>query len=187
MATVLASTKRWFISHEQATFFIKVVLGSLMIALFAQISVPMYPVPITGQTLAVTVVGLSLGRKAGIAAVLLYLFQGAIGLPVFASGSAGIAAFFGPTGGYLYGFIATVAILGYFSDKGILKSHFMSTVVALIATIATFVFGLTHLSFFVPEGTVLQFGLYPFIIGGIIKAVLAAVLVVPTHQFFSKL
>ena len=122
MATVLASTKRWFISHEQATFFIKVVLGSLMIALFAQISVPMYPVPITGQTLAVTVVGLSLGRKAGIAAVLLYLFQGAIGLPVFASGSAGIAAFFGPTGGYLYGFIATVAILGYFSDKGIVRA-----------------------------------------------------------------
>jgi len=63
----------------------------------------------------------------------------------------------------------------------------MSTIVALIATAATFVFGLIHLSFFVPEGTVLQFGLYPFIIGGIIKAVLAAALVVPTHNFFSKL
>ena len=187
MATVLASTKRWFVSHEQAAFFIKIVLGSLIIALFAQISVPMYPVPITGQTLAVTVVGLSLGRKAGISAVLLYLCQGAIGLPVFASGATGFLTFMGPTGGYLYGFIATVAILGYYSDKGILKSYFMSTVVALIATIATFVFGLIHLSFFVPEGTVLQFGLYPFIIGGIIKAVLAAVLVVPTHKFFSKL
>ena len=187
MSTVLASTKKWFMSNEQAAFFIKVVFGSLMIALFAQISVPMYPVPITGQTLAVTVVGLALGRKAGISAVLLYLGQGAIGLPVFANGAAGLATFFGPTGGYLYGFIASVAILGYFSDKGVLKSYFMSTVVALIATAAVFVFGLIHLSFFVPTESVLQFGLYPFIIGGIIKAVLAAGLVIPTHKFFSKL
>ncbi|MES1964493.1 biotin transporter BioY [Psychrobacter sp. AH5] len=187
MSTVLASTKQWFMSNEQAAFFIKVVFGSLMIALFAQISVPMYPVPITGQTLAVTVVGLALGRKAGVSAVLLYLAQGAMGLPVFATGSAGLAAFFGPTGGYLYGFIASVAILGYFSDKGVLKSYFMSTVVALVATATVFVFGLIHLSFFVPKGSVLQFGLYPFILGGIVKAVLAAGLVVPTHKFFSKL
>ncbi len=187
MSTVLASTKRWFMSNEQAAFFIKVVFGSLIIALFAQISVPMYPVPITGQTLAVTVVGLALGRKAGVSAVLLYLAQGAMGLPVFATGSTGLAAFFGPTGGYLYGFIASVAILGYFSDKGVLKSYFMSTVVALVATAVVFVFGLIHLSFFVPKGSVLQFGLYPFILGGIVKAVLAAGLVVPTHKFFSKL
>lgn len=187
MSTVLASTKQWFMSNEQAAFFIKIVFGSLMIALFAQISVPMYPVPITGQTLAVTVVGLALGRKAGVSAVLLYLAQGAMGLPVFATGSAGLATFFGPTGGYLYGFIASVAILGYFSDKGVLKSYFMSTVVALVATAAVFVFGLMHLSFFVPKGSVLQFGLYPFILGGIVKAVLAAGLVVPTHKFFSKL
>lgn len=187
MTALLTSTKQWFLTNEHAAFFIKVVFGSLMIALFAQISVPMYPVPITGQTLAVTVVGLALGRKAGISAVLLYLAQGAIGLPVFANGVGGIAAFFGPTGGYLYGFIAAVAILGYFSDKGILKSFVMSTLVALVATAAVFVFGLLHLSFFVPSESLLQFGLYPFIIGGIIKAVLAAALVVPTHKFFSKL
>lgn len=187
MSARLVATKQWFLLHEQAAFFIKVVFGSLMIALFAQITVPMYPVPITGQTLAITVVGLGLGRKAGISAVLLYLFQGAIGLPVFAGGSAGLATFFGPTGGYLYGFIASVAILGYFSDKGILKNYLMSTVVALVATVVTLIFGLIHLSFFVPEGTVLQFGLYPFILGGIIKAVLATALVVPTHNLFSKL
>jgi len=187
MTTVLTTTKQWLVSHEQAAFIIKVIMGSLMIALFAQISVPMYPVPITGQTLALTVVGLSLGRKAGVSAVLLYLAQGALGLPVFANGAAGFVTFMGPTGGYLYGFIAAVAILGYFSDKGVLKSFIKSTAVALLATVAVFVFGLIHLSFFVPEGTLLKFGLYPFIIGGIIKAVLAAMLVVPTHRFFSKL
>ncbi len=187
MSARLVSTKQWLLSHEQAAFFIKVIFGSLMIALFAQITVPMYPVPITGQTLAITVVGLGLGRKAGVSAVLLYLFQGAIGLPVFAGGSAGLAAFFGPTGGYLYGFIASVAILGYFSDKGILKNYLMSTVVAFVATAVTLLFGLIHLSFFVPQGSVLQFGLYPFILGGIIKAILATALVVPTHHLFSKL
>lgn len=187
MLAVLVSTKRWFVSHEQAAFFIKVIFGSLMIALFAQISVPMYPVPITGQTLAVTVVGLALGKKAGLSAVMLYLCQGAVGLPVFAGAAAGLTTLLGPTGGYLYGFIAAVAVLGYFSDKGILKSYVMSTAVALFATVMVFIFGLVHLSFFVPKENLLQLGFYPFIIGGIIKAVLAAALVVPTHQFFSKL
>lgn len=187
MLSVLTHTKQWMLTHEQLALMIKAVFGSILIAIFAQVSVPMVPVPITGQTLAVTVVGLSLGRKAGVAAVLLYLFQGAIGLPVFANGVGGIHTFMGPTGGYLYGFVASVAILGYFSDKGVLTSFYKSVFVALIATAATFVFGLIHLSFFVPEGTVLQFGLYPFILGGIIKAVLAAGMVVPTNKLFSKL
>jgi biotin transport system substrate-specific component len=68
-----------------------------------------------------------------------------------------------------------------------LKSYIKSTLVAFVATAAVFVFGLAHLSLFVPTENLLQLGLYPFIIGGIIKAVLAASLVVPTHKFFSKL
>lgn len=64
-------------------------IGATLLAIFAQISVPMYPVPITGQTLALTVVGFAMGRKAATAAVLLYLFEGAIGLPVFAGGASG--------------------------------------------------------------------------------------------------
>ena len=182
----LTQTKKWFVANNATAFMIKAIIGSILIAIFAQISVPMYPVPMTGQTLALTVIGFALGRKAGTAAVLLYLVEGAIGMPVFANGAAGYPILFGPTGGYLLGFIPTVWILGYFSDKGVLTSFWKSIAVALCATIVTFAFGLTQLAFFVPSDKLLQFGLYPFILGGVIKAVLASALVIPTYRFFSK-
>lgn len=187
LTTQLTQTKRWLERNQAVAFWLKTAIGANLIALFAQISVPMYPVPITGQTLALTVVGFALGRKAGTAAVLLYLFEGIIGLPVFANGGAGIGALFGASGGYLIGFVPTAYVLGYFSDKGVLNSFWKSVAVALLATVITFAFGLAQLSLFVPADKVLEFGLYPFIIGGVIKAVLASLLVIPSHKFFSKL
>ncbi|QLB42242.1 MULTISPECIES: biotin transporter BioY [Mannheimia] len=186
-ATQLTQTKRWLEANSTTAFWLKTFIGATLLAIFAQISVPMYPVPITGQTLALTVVGFAMGRKAATAAVLLYLFEGAIGLPVFAGGASGFHHFFGPTGGYLLGYIPTAYFLGYYSDKGVLNSFWKSLFVALIASVITFAFGLAQLSFFVPEGTVLQAGLYPFILGGVIKALLASVLVSPSYKFFSKL
>ena len=183
----LTQTKRWLEANRAFAFILKTVIGANLIAIFAQISVPMYPVPITGQTLALTVVGFALGRKAAVSAVLLYLFEGAIGLPVFANASSGFQTLLGPSGGYLIGFVPTAYVLGYFSDKGILNSFWKSVVVALLATVITFVFGLAQLSLFVPADKVLAFGLYPFIIGGVIKAVLASLLVIPSYKFFSKL
>ncbi len=187
MTAQLSNAKQWFISHQLLAFLTKVVFGSTLIALLAQVSIPMQPVPITGQTLGITIVGFALGRKAGVSAVLLYLYEGVMGLPVFANGASGVAVFVGPTGGYLYGFVVAALILGYFSDKGVLNHVWKSIAVALLASAATFGFGLIHLSFFVPEGTVLQYGLYPFIPGGVIKAILAVMLVTPTYRFFSKL
>ncbi|MGX2949805.1 biotin transporter BioY [Ursidibacter sp. B-7004-1] len=183
----LTQTKRWLEANRAFAFILKTVIGANLIAIFAQISVPMYPVPITGQTLALTVVGFALGRKAAVSAVLLYLFEGAIGLPVFANASSGFQALLGPSGGYLIGFVPTAYVLGYFSDKGVLNSFWKSVAVALLATVITFVFGLAQLSLFVPADKVLAFGLYPFIIGGVIKAVLASLLVIPSYKFFSKL
>lgn len=187
LTTQLTHTKRWLETNRLAAFWLKTIIGANLIALFSQISVPMYPVPITGQTLALTVVGFALGRKAATSAVLFYLFEGVIGLPVFANGSSGLAPLFGTTGGYLIGFVPTAYVLGYFSDKGVLNSFWKSVAVALLATVITFAFGLAQLSLFVPADKVLQFGLYPFIIGGVIKAVLASALVSPSYRFFSKL
>lgn len=187
MTAQLASVKRWFISKDLSAFLIKVVLGANLIALLAQVSIPVGPVPITGQTLGITIVGFALGRNAAVSALLLYLYEGALGLPVFAGGGSGFASFFGPSGGYLFGFVCAAGILGHFSDKGVLKSFWKTIAVAIAATVAIYVPGLIQLSNFVPEGTVFQYGLYPFIPGGIIKAVLASVLVVPAYRFFSKL
>ncbi|MDP8078970.1 biotin transporter BioY [Phocoenobacter skyensis] len=187
MISQLTQTKRWLAVNQNTAFWIKSFIGSALIALFAQISVPMYPVPITGQTLAISVVGLGLGRKAGTTAVLLYLLEGVMGLPVFANGGTGLTSLLGPSGGYLIGFVPSAYLLGYFSDKGILNSFTKSILVALVASAVTFAFGLAQLSFFVPADKLLQLGFYPFILGGIIKAVLAGLLVIPTYKFFSKL
>lgn len=185
--TQLTQTKRWLEANRLLAFWLKTFIGANLIAVFAQIAVPMYPVPITGQTLALTVVGFALGRKAGTAAVLMYLLEGAMGLPVFANGAGGFQHFFGPSGGYLIGYIPTAYVLGYFSDKGVLASFWKSIGVALLASVITFTFGLAQLAFFVPANQVLALGLYPFILGGIIKAALASLLVSPSYKFFSKL
>lgn len=185
--TQLTQAKRWQEANRLVAFWLKTFIGANLIAIFAQISVPMYPVPITGQTLALTVIGFAFGRKAATSAVLFYLFEGIIGLPVFANGASGLAVLLGPSGGYLYGFVPTAFILGYFSDKGVLNSMWKSIGVALIASIITFAFGLVQLSFFVPADKLLAAGFYPFIIGGVIKAVLASVMVAPSYRFFSKL
>lgn len=74
--TQLIQTKRWLEANSITTFWLKTFIGATLLAIFAQISVPMYPVPITGQTLALTVVGFAMGRKAATAAVLLYLLKG---------------------------------------------------------------------------------------------------------------
>ncbi|AHG85602.1 Biotin biosynthesis protein BioY [Bibersteinia trehalosi USDA-ARS-USMARC-190] len=87
----------------------------------------------------------------------------------------------------MWGYIPTAYVLGYFSDKGVLSSFWKSVAVALLASVITFAFGLAQLSFFVPEGKVLELGLYPFILGGVIKAALASLLVSPSYKFFSKL
>lgn len=187
MMTSLTQTKKWFKENEYLGLAIKAFIGSMLIAIFAQITVPLKPVPITGQTLALTVVGFALGRKAGTAAVLLYLFEGLIGLPVFANGNAGLGVLLGPSGGYLIGYVPTAYVLGYFSDKGVLNSFWKSSLVALFASIITFAFGLAQLSLFVPADKVLELGFYPFILGGVIKAFLASLLVVPSYRFFSKL
>src|SRR3546814_6817923 len=78
---------------------------------------PMWPVPMTMQTFAVLLIGLAYGSRLGTATVALYLFEGAIGLPVLATG-AGLAYFAGPTAGYLFGFVAAAAFVGRLADRG---------------------------------------------------------------------
>lgn len=188
MQSFLLETKKRFLDQSLLSFLVKVFIGAQIIALFAQFQIPMYPVPITGQTLGVTIVGFALGAHAGTAAVILYLLEGIAGLPVFSNGGSGLVHFTKPSAGYLIGFIPSACILGYASDSGVLRSVPLSIAAALLSAIVTFAFGLVWLHKFIPSWEVtLQKGLYPFIIGGVIKALIASALVVPTYHFFRKL
>jgi biotin transport system substrate-specific component len=97
-----------------------VVTGSVFIALLAQVAIPLpfSPVPITGQTFAVLLVGVLLGSRRGGLGVLLYLLEGAAGLPFFAGGTAGLARLAGPTGGYLVGFVVAAIVVGLLAERG---------------------------------------------------------------------
>src|ERR1035437_1067738 len=98
-----------------------VIGGSLCVAGMAQIRItlPFTPVPITGQTCAVLLVGAALGARRGAASLLLYLIQGLLGLPFFAGGASGLAYFLGPTVGYLVGFVAAAGLVGLLAARGL--------------------------------------------------------------------
>ncbi|XXQ67790.1 biotin transporter BioY [Neisseriaceae bacterium B1] len=184
MYAQLAASKKWAAHNPTTTFLLQTVIGANLVALGAQLAIPTPFVSISMQSLVVLIVGFALGRKAAVAALLLYLAEGAMGLPVFANGKAGVGVLMGSSGGYLFGFVAMAAILGWASDKGCLKSWWQSGLVALVATAVMFAFGLAQLALFVPQGKVLEYGLYPFIVGGIVKSILGCALVMPAYKFF---
>jgi biotin transport system substrate-specific component len=156
--------------------------GSLLLTVSAKVSIPFYPVPMTLQTLALLVLGFTLGPRCAVAAVLLYLAQGAAGLPVFSGTPAkgiGLAYMAGPTGGFLVGFLASAWLAGWFALRGWTQNLWRAVPAALIAQAVVFLPGLLWLGLlFGFDKPVLAWGLYPFVLGGIVKSLLAAVIVV---------
>jgi len=150
-----------------------VVGASILVALSAQVSIPLPLVPITLQTYAVLVVAVALGRLAA-PALGLYVLEGVAGLPVFAGGTAGAAVLFGPRGGYLAGFVLAAAIVGALAEHG-WDRHVLTALAAMLAgEVAIYALGLPWLARFVPAERVLDVGLMPFIAGDLVKLVLAA-------------
>ena len=158
--------------------------GSMIIAVSAQIAVPMWPVPMTMQTLAVTMIGATYGWRLGGATVALYVAEGAMGLPVF-SGGGSLASLVGPTAGYIYGFVA--ALVGYMVEKGWGASILKSTVAMTLGTAVIFAGGLSWLSTLIGVEAALAAGLYPFIAGGIVKIALAVALLPMAGKLVEKL
>jgi biotin transport system substrate-specific component len=154
-----------------------IVLGaSVLMALLAQLTIPLPVVPITGQTLGVLLFGASLGSKKGSLAMLAYLAEGALGAPVFAGGAGGIAVLVGPTAGYLYGFVVAAFVVGWLAERGLDRNPFTAAVAMLVGTVAMYAVALPWLSFYVPGDELLSVGLLPFIPGALVKLVLAAAL-----------
>ncbi len=164
--------------RRRAVFYdIAVVIGgSVLIGLCAQVKVllPFSPVPVTGQTFAVLMIGTLLGSWRGSLCVLTYIVQGLAGLPVFAMGG-GFAVLIGPTGGYLIGFIPAAYITGLLAEKG-WDRRIGTTVLAMaFGNLVIYAFGLLRLCCMIGiSRAVPAMGLYPFVVGDLLKIALAA-------------
>ena len=168
------------VSRTLALDLVLVAAGAALTAIAAQIAVPLWPVPITMQTLAVLLVGVSLGAVRGALSMVLYAGLGIVGLPVFSDASSGFSVIAGPTGGYIVGFIFAAAFTGWLAQRQWDRKVLRSILAFLGGTVVVFAFGLPWLAYAlgtlgVPNdlNSVLQAGLYPFIVGGIVKALLA--------------
>lgn len=164
---------------RQKSIFIDLTLmifSVFILAALANIRIPLWPVPITFQTLGIFLIAFFFGSRKGTLTVLLYLIAGLIGFGVFAGYKSGIAALMGPTGGYLIGFIFTVFFIGYLIEKGYGKSRKSILICMVLGSLIIYTFGLIGL--FVLFGNIgiinlLMIGVIPFLVGDILKIIIA--------------
>jgi biotin transport system substrate-specific component len=158
-----------------------VIVFSLFIAAAAQFAIHIGPIPITGQTFAVLLTGALLGSRLGAAAVIAYLIEGAIGLPFFAGGAAGIVRFFGPTGGYLIAFPAAAFVTGAFAEHGWDRNYPQAVAAMAIGSALIFLGGWAWYAILTntPAVAAFQIAVLPYLPGDVIKIALAAT-VLPT-------
>ncbi|MDO5746592.1 MAG: biotin transporter BioY [Actinomycetaceae bacterium] len=163
--------------------------GALTVGLLAQISVPLWPVPITGQTLGVMLVGATLGARRGALSMLSYLMAGLAGLPWFSAMTGGFTVIASPSFGYILGFIPTAFIIGYLSERTWDRKPLLALAAFGIASIIPFLVGIPYMWFVLHlAGTTLGLtatlnaGFVPFIIGGIVKMILAAMILPGTWK-----
>ncbi len=162
-----------------------VLAGAAVVALLAQVEIPLWPVPITGQTLGVIIVGASLGAWRGAAALTTYMMLGLAGLPIFAGLTGTLAAVAKPSFGFVIGFIFSAFVAGWFAERAWDRRPALAFVGFAAASVVPFLFGVPYLAFILNvvlglELTfiqILEAGLFPFIVGGLVKAALAALII----------
>ena len=173
-------------THMAAKTFL-VVVGSLLLAASAQFKIPLYPVPVTGQTLLVLLIGMTYGPRLGGFTVATYLLQGALGLPVFAGGAFGIATLLGHTGGYLFGFLAASVVMGLLAERG-MGRHIISTLIAMIiGNVVIYLMGAGWLANFIGAEKAFAAGVLPFLYGDALKLLVAAGLMPLAWRFVKRL
>jgi biotin transport system substrate-specific component len=161
--------------------------GAALIAGAAQISIslPFTPVPLTLQTFAVAATAAALGLRTGAASSFLYVAAGLVGLPVYADASSGWHVVSGASGGYLIGFIGCALVVGWCGDRG-WTSSFSSTIGAmLLGETVIYIFGLLWLRHDLHASLerTFELGLYPFVVGDLLKVYAAAAVLPPTHRW----
>ncbi|HUS12409.1 MAG TPA: biotin transporter BioY [Pyrinomonadaceae bacterium] len=152
------------------------VVFSLLTALAAQIVIPIGPVPITGQTFAVLLTGALLGSRLGAMAMIVYLFEGAVGLPFFYGGHGGLAHIFGPTGGYLIAFPAAAFITGAFAENGWDKRFLTAVAAMAVGSTVILLAGWAWFAVLMNTNLIAAFkvSVAPHLAGDIVKIILAA-------------
>ncbi|NBC95436.1 MAG: biotin transporter BioY [Deinococcus-Thermus bacterium] len=156
---------------------VQIVLGVAFLAALAQVRVQIGPVPITGQTLGVLLIGAGYGASMGLATVALYLLSGGLGLAIFSGGEAGWATLAGPTGGYLLGFPLAAALVGWLAQRGWDARPLATAAAMALGNVVIYTLGLAWLARFAPDlPTTLAWGLWPFLAGDAVKIAAAAAL-----------
>lgn len=184
-AAIRATTLAWAVVPPRGLWPAATVLGgSALIALAAQLSIPLpfTPVPVTGQTFAVLLVGAALGARAGTLAVLAYLAEGLLGAPVFAGGRSawspsalpGVPVILGPSAGYLAGFAAAAALVGWLAERGLDRRFGTAALAMACGSLAIYVFGAGWLARSVGVEAAVRLGVLPFLAGDLLKVLLAA-------------
>jgi biotin transport system substrate-specific component len=151
-----------------------VLVGSAILAVSAQITVPSIPVPMTMQSLAVLALGVVLGARLGTTAVLLYLAEGASGLPVFAGFSGSLAHLAGPTGGYLMSFVPAAWLAGRLAQAGWGQGLLRPFLAYGLGHVVILAMGAAWLATFVGGSQAVALGVVPFIAGSLVKSMLGA-------------
>lgn len=165
------------------------LVGTALLTLSAKIQVPFYPVPMTMQTLVVLVLGAAYGWRLGSATLALYLVEGMAGLPVFANTPPAVpslAYLFGPTGGFLWGFVAGATVTGFMAERGWDRSLGRILVMMTAGHAVIFSLGLVWLSTLMPLGRAWQVGAEPFVVATILKTALAAAAMQAAWTFVAR-
>ncbi len=165
-----------------------VLLGTLALAASSHVSVPMFPVPMTLQTLAVTLIGALFGWRLAVVTVFAWLLQGAAGLPVFAPGGApGLARFAGPTAGYLFAFPIAAALVGWLAERGWNGTQAVRAFAAMLAgNVLCLAVGGIWLAASVGAEKAWLVGVAPFVVGALLKSVLGAAVLVALRPLLTR-
>lgn len=188
LASRMLATRTDLPAAAQAVFL--AVIGAAALYVSAKVKVPFYPVDMTMQTMVVLLIGATYGWRLAGATVMLYLAQGAMGLPVFTGSpekGIGIAYMAGPTGGYLLGFLVSAVFTGWAVERIGTRNVFALGAVMLVANAMLFALGLLWLgTLFGWDKPILAWGFYPFVLGDLVKVALAASLVAGISKLVTR-
>lgn len=163
--------------HRYLRLAILALAGSALLAISSKIQVPMWPVLMTMQTFVVLAIGMAYGWRLGGATILLYMAEGAIGLPVFSKGGGIVYFFEASSMGYIYGYLPAAMLVGWLAQRGWDRNPVTTALAMLFGNITLYVPGLLWLGMIVGwDKPILAWGLTPFIAGDLVKLALAAAL-----------